>query len=178
MRHQYPSRRGNLSTVTNIDELLENNSRFAQAFDAGDLEAPPARKIAVVTCMDARIDVHAILGLGLGDAHVIRNAGGIVTEDVIRSLVLSQHLLGTEEIVVIQHTSCGLHQLPEQQVRAEITRDTGAEPRFALLGFDDLENSVRISVEKLSSEQLLPHRSVRGFVYDVQTGRISEVDRS
>ena len=164
--------------MTNTDELLANNSEFARTFDAGNLPAPPARKLAVVTCMDARIDVYAILGLGLGEAHVIRNAGGVVTDDVCRSLVLSQHLLGTEEVLVMQHTSCGLHGLPDDEVSAAIARDRGKEPPFPLLGFDDLEDSVRESVATLSAEPLLPHRSVRGFVYDVATGLVTEVDPS
>lgn len=129
-----------------------------------------------MSCQDARIDVHTVLGLGPGDAHVIRNAGGVVTPDVLRSLLLSQRLLGTEEIVVMQHTGCGLHELPEHEVRAEIARDAGEEPDFPLLGFDDLEESVRSSVRRLSSDPLLPHRSsVRGFVYDVGSGRVTEV---
>ena len=162
--------------MSEIDKLVENNAQYAQAFEAGELGAQPKRQVAVLTCMDARIDVHAILGLGLGDAHVIRNAGGVVTDDVVRSLLLSQRLLGTEEIVIIQHTSCGLHGLAEDEVRAEITRDTGAAPPFALLGFEDLEGSVRSSIDQLSSNALLPRRSsVRGFVYDVRTGALSEI---
>lgn len=160
------------------DELLDNNAEFVRTFDAGALAAPPVKKVAVVTCMDARIDVHAMLGLGLGDAHVIRNAGGVVTNDVLRSLLLSQRLLGTEEILVIQHTSCGLHGLDEDAVRAEIARDTGNEPSFPFLGFEDLEDSVRTSIDKLSADPLLPHgSSARGFVYDVRTGRLTEVTR-
>lgn len=158
-----------------IDELLANNSEFVRTFKAGELVAEPAKGLAVVACMDARIDLHAILGLGLGDAHVIRNAGGVVTDDVLRSLVLSQHLLGTKEIVVIQHTSCGLHELVDEEVSAEIAKERGTEPHFALLGFNDLEESVRTSIQKLSDEPLLSHRSVRGFVYDVNTGQLSEV---
>lgn len=175
MSHGPLGSRGNLSAVAITDELLDNNSEFARTFQAGELGAEPAKKVAVVACMDARIDLHAILGLGLGDAHVIRNAGGVVTDDVLRSLVLSQHLLGTEEIVVIQHTSCGLHELVDEEVSAEIAKERGTEPHFALLGFDDLEASVRTSIARLSGEPLLSHRSVRGFVYDVTTGRLSEV---
>jgi carbonic anhydrase len=161
--------------VSVTDKLVENNAAFAETFDAGGLGSEPAMKVAVVACMDARIDVHAVLGLGLGDAHVIRNAGGVVTNDVLRSLLLSQRLLGTEEIVVMQHTSCGLHELPEDEVRAEIAQDAGHEPPFPLLGFDDLEASVRRSIGRLSNDPLLPSRSVRGFVYDVQSGRLTEV---
>ena len=158
------------------DELLENNAAFAQTFEAGEIGPEPAKKVAVVACMDARIDVHAILGLGLGDAHVIRNAGGVVTDDVLRSLLLSQRLLGTEEIVVMQHTGCGLHQLSEAEVRAEIARDAGKEPDFPLLGFADLEESVGRSLERLATDPLLPHRSsIRGFVYDVRSGRVTEI---
>ena len=162
--------------MTVTDELLQNNAEFARTFDAGALAAPPVKKVAIVTCMDARIDVHALLGLGLGDAHVIRNAGGVVTDDVLRSLLLSQRLLGTEEVLVIQHTSCGLHGLAEDEVRAELVRDTGTEPEFPLLGFEDLEDSVRTSIGKLASDPLLPHgSSTRGFVYDVGSGRLTEV---
>ncbi|MFN2588771.1 MAG: beta-class carbonic anhydrase [Actinomycetota bacterium] len=158
------------------DELVGNNAAFAQSFQAASLGPEPVKKVTVVSCMDARIDVHAVLGLRPGDAHVIRNAGGVVTDDVVRSLVLSQRLLGTEEIVVMQHTECGLQELPEDEVRVEIARDTGIEPDFPLLGFDDLEGSVRRSIGRLSSDPLLPHRSsVRGFVYDVRSGRVTEV---
>ena len=158
------------------DELLENNAAFARTFDAAALGAEPTKKVAVVSCMDARIDVHAVLGLGLGEAHVIRNAGGVVTDDVLRSLLLSQRLLGTEEVIVMQHTGCGLQELPEEEVRAEIARDVGREPDFPLLGFDDLRDNVRRSIERLSTDPLLPNRSsVRGFVYDVSSGRVTEV---
>lgn len=159
------------------DELLRNNAAFAQTFRAGETGAEPTKKVAVVACMDARIDVHAIFGLGLGDAHVIRNAGGIVTDDVLRSLLLSQCLLGSEEIIVVQHTECGLHGLAEDEVRARIARETGREPDFPLLSFDDLEGSVRHSLHRLANEPLLPNRSsIRGFVYDVHSGRVTEVE--
>ena len=163
-------------TMSATDELRDNNAAFAQNLDAGESGPEPKKKIAVVACMDARIDVHAILGLSLGDAHVIRNAGGVVTDDVLRSLLLSQRLLGTEEILVMQHTGCGLHGLPEAEVRAEIARDAGKAPDFPLLGFDDLEESVRHSVSQLAADPLLPHRSsIRGFIYDVRSGRATEV---
>jgi carbonic anhydrase len=163
--------------ISATDELLENNAVFARTFDAAALGAEPAKKVAVVSCMDARIDVHAALGLGLGDAHVIRNAGGVVTDDVLRSLILSQRLLGTEEIIVMQHTGCGLQGLPEEKLRAEIAREVGREPHFAMLGFNDVRESVRRSVNRLSTDPFLPHRSsVRGFVYEVSSGRVTEVD--
>jgi carbonic anhydrase len=159
-----------------IDELLQRNAAYADSFTKGDLALPPARKLAVVACMDARLDVHKILGLDEGDAHVIRNAGGVVTDDAIRSLVLSQRLLGTEEIVLIHHTDCGMLTFTDDEVKAQILADTGLRPPFALEAFGNLEDDVRQSIARIEASPFLPHKDqVRGFVYDVRTGLLAEV---
>lgn len=158
------------------DELLRNNARYAESFRAGGLPAPPALGVAVVACMDARLDVHKILGLREGDAHVIRNAGGVITEDAIRSLVISQRLLGTREILLIHHTGCGMLNLREEEVKEDIRRETGIRPPFSLEAFEDLEEDVRESVARIKASPFIPHKeSVRGFVYDVETGKLREV---
>ncbi len=158
------------------DELLRNNDAYARAFDKGQLPLPPAKKLAVVACMDARLHVSKILGLNEGDAHVIRNAGGAVTEDAIRSLAISQRLLGTEEIVLIHHTDCGMLTFKDEEVRAQIQKDVGIRPSFALEAFSDLEEDVRQSVERIKASPFIPHKDrIRGFVYDVQTGHLNEV---
>ena len=137
---------------------------------------PPAKKVAVVACMDARIETGRLLGLEEGDAHVIRNAGGVVTDDVIRSLAISQRLLGTTEVVLIHHTDCGMLTFTDDAVKADIERDTGVRPPFALEAFPDLEDDVRQSIRRIQASPFLPHKdSVRGFVYDVKTGRLNEV---
>jgi carbonic anhydrase len=162
--------------VSATDDLLAGNARYAEQFDLADLPAPPARHVTVVVCMDARIDIYRVLGLQPGDAHVLRNAGGIVTEDVVRSLALSQRLLGTEEVLVVQHTRCGLHGLDGAAFLADVEADTGTRPDFDPGGFDDLDASVRASLERLRSEPALPQRDrIRGFVYDVATGQLREV---
>lgn len=154
-----------------IDEVLSN-----VAPGPSGLPAPPARHLAVLTCMDARIDVYRLLGLQPGDAHVVRNAGGIVTDDALRSLLVSQHLLGTRAIMVIQHTTCGMIDLPEDQVRARIEDEIGQEIPFQLGAFSDLEANVAISVATLRDSVLLPHRDeVRGFIFDVSSGALTEV---
>lgn len=159
-----------------IDGCLERAERYASRFDKGDLAPAPAREIAVVTCMDARLDPAALLGLEEGDAHVIRNAGGIVTEDVLRSLSLSQCVLGTREVMVIQHTLCGLLASSDEILADAIERAAGVRPSFALESFEDLEAEVRGSVARLRESPLLPHRdAIRGFVYEVETGRLREV---
>jgi carbonic anhydrase len=159
-----------------IDEVLRSNAAFAAGYTVGSMAAAPDRRIAVLTCMDARLDVLRMLGLRVGDAHVLRNAGGVVTEDGIRSLMLSQRLLGTREVMVIQHTGCGLLGLSEKELTEEIERETGTRLPFALGGFDDLEESVRSSVARIRATPLLPHREhVRGFIYDIGTGRLAEV---
>jgi carbonic anhydrase len=170
-------RRGDkLAPVSAIDDLLANNARFAEGFDRGGRPAAPARRLAVVACMDARIDVHAILGLDEGEAHVIRNAGGAVTDDVIRSLVISQRLLGTEEIMLVHHTGCGMTGFRDDELRAEIERDVGIRPPWAAEAFADVEQDVRQSLARIHASPFIPRKgSVRGFVYDVDSGRLREV---
>ncbi|MDE0512357.1 MAG: carbonic anhydrase [Gammaproteobacteria bacterium] len=159
-----------------IDDLLLNNARYADNFDKGELPAPPARKLAVVACMDARLDPHRILGLEEGDAHVIRNAGGVVSDDVIRSLVISQRLLGTREIMLIQHTDCGMLTFRDDDVKDEIESDTGLRPAFALEAFKDLDQNVRQSMARIRVNPFIPHKDrLRGFIYDCATGRLDEV---
>jgi len=162
--------------VSTTDELLANNADHAATFDQADLPKPPARKVAVLTCMDARIDPAALLGLRLGDAHVIRNAGGIVTDAEIRSLVFSQVALGTEEIVVIHHTDCGLLSVDDDEFRRQVQAATGFRPPWSPGCFTDLDEDVRTSLASLRASPYLPHKgSIRGFVYDVRTGRLREV---
>ena len=158
------------------DDLLKNNEEYARDFDKGDLPLPPAKGVAVVACMDARLDVHKMLGLGEGDAHVIRNAGGVITDDEIRSLVISQRLLGTTEIILIHHTGCGMLTFTDEEVSDQIEADVGIRPPFALESFPDLDRNVRDSIEKLTTNPFIPNKdSVRGFVYEVETGRLREV---
>ena len=159
-----------------IDELLQNNARYAENFDKGELPAPPARNLAVVACMDARLDPHRILGLEEGEAHVIRNAGGVVGDDVIRSLVISQRLLGTREIMLIQHTDCGMLTFRDDDVKDAIEADTGLRPAFALEAFRDLEANVRQSMARIRVNPFILHKDqLRGFIYDCATGRLNEV---
>ena len=158
------------------DDLVRNNESYARGFKKGDLPLPPAKKVAVLACMDARLDVHRILGLEEGDAHVIRNAGGVATDDAIRSLVISQRLLGTKEIVLIHHTDCGMLTFTDDQVKKQIEADTGIRPAFALEAFGDLEADVRQSIARIKASPFVPNKSsVRGFVYDVRSGRLEEV---
>lgn len=158
------------------DDLLANNAGYADGFDAAGLPAPPSRQVAVVTCMDARLDVYRLLGLAPGEAHVIRNAGGVVTEDVIRSLVISQRLLNTREIMIVHHTKCGMQSFHDDDVKADIEAETGVRPPFALEAFPELEGDVRQSMERIRVNPFIPHKEVvRGFVYDVDSGRLSEV---
>jgi len=158
------------------EEFLAANRRYAQNFDKGDKALPPARRVAVVACMDARIETGRLLGLEEGDAHVIRNAGGVVTDDVIRSLAISQRLLGTTEIVLIHHTDCGMLTFSDDAVKADIERETGLRPPFALEAFSDLEEDVRQSIRRIEASPYIPSRDkVRGFVYDVRSGRLNEV---
>ncbi len=162
--------------MTSVDELLENNRFYAEAFGNADLPARPAKKVAVLACMDARMDVHKILGLQEGDAHVIRNAGGAATDDAIRSLLVSQRLLGTEEIVVIHHTDCGMGKVDEEELKREIERDAGASPPFELYAFASLEEHLRRSVVAIRDSPFIPRHNVRGFIYDVETGTLGEVE--
>ena len=158
------------------DELLRNNEAYAAPFGQGDLPRPPAKGVAVVACMDARLHVSKILGLEIGDAHVIRNAGGVVTEDVIRSLVISQRLLGTREIILIHHTDCGMLTFTDDEQKGKIQADLGIKPPFALEAFPNLEEDVRQSIARIKASPFIPQKdSVRGFVYDVKTGRLREV---
>jgi carbonic anhydrase len=159
------------------DELLASNQRYAEAFN-GALPLPPARGVAVVACMDARLNVCALTGLGEGEAHVIRNAGGVVTDDVIRSLAISQRLLGTREIVLIHHTECGMLTFTDDEFKAAIQEDTGIKPPWAAEAFGDLDTDIRQSMARIKASPFVPHRdAVRGFVFDVATGRLSEVGR-
>jgi carbonic anhydrase len=161
--------------MTVTDDLLANNARYAESF-SGPLPLPPAKQVAVLACMDARIDVYRVLGLAEGDAHVIRNAGGVVTDDEIRSLAISQRLLGTKEIVLIHHTDCGMLTFTDEDLLGAIERDTGVRPTWSCESFTDLERDVRDSIQRILDSPFIPEkRSVRGFVFDVATGRLTEV---
>jgi carbonic anhydrase len=158
------------------DELLRNNERYAADFDKGDLALPPARKVAVVACMDARLVPARVLGLEEGDAHVIANAGGVITDDEIRSLAISQNLLGTEEIMLIHHTDCGMLTFTDEQFKDQLEQATGEAPAWSAEAFSDLEGDVRQSIERVRSSPFIPNKdSIRGFVYEVETGRLREV---
>jgi carbonic anhydrase len=162
--------------LTATDELLQNNETYAASFDKADLPLPPGRKVAVVACMDARLNVYGVLGLTEGDAHVIRNAGGVVTDDAIRSLAISQRLLGTEEIILIHHTGCGMLTFTDDDFRAAIEQDTGIKPEWAAESFPDLEADVRQSIARVKASPFISRKdSVRGFVYEVETGKLREV---
>jgi carbonic anhydrase len=158
------------------DELLEAAGRYAAGFDKGELPLPPARHVAIVACMDARLNVYGLLGLTEGDAHVIRNAGGVVTQDELRSLAISQRLLGTTEIVLIHHTDCGMLTFTDDGFRREIEAETGIKPTWAAEAFTDLDDDVRQNIGRIKAESSIPHKdSVRGFVYDVKSGELREV---
>jgi carbonic anhydrase len=158
------------------DELLANHERYAASFDKGDLPMPPAKKVAVVACMDARLMLSRVLGLEEGDAHVIRNAGGVVTDDAIRSLAISQRLLGTEEIILVHHTDCGMLTFTDDEFKRSIQNDVGIKPHWSAETFADLEEDVRQSIARIKASPFIPKKdSVRGFVYDVETGSLSEV---
>lgn len=162
--------------MTEIDEVLANSASYASSFRAGDLTASPGRKLAVVACADARIDVHRILGLKEGDAHVIRNAGGVITDDVIRSLIISQRLLGTREVMLIQHTDCGMLKFRDDDFKDAIEAETGLRPAFALEAFANLDQNVRQSMARIHASPFIPHKDqIRGFIYDCTSGKITEV---
>jgi len=162
--------------MSSTDEVLANNEGYAASFDKADLPLPPARKMAVVACMDARLSVYGALGLQEGDAHVIRNAGGVVSDDVIRSLAISQRLLGTEEIVLIHHTDCGMLTFTDDEFKASIEKDTGIRPGWAAEAFPDLDGDVRQSIARIKASPFIPNKSaIRGFVYEVESGRLREV---
>lgn len=157
------------------DELLRNNEAYAASF-SGPLPLPPAKQVAVVACMDARINVYGVLGLAEGEAHVIRNAGGVITEDEIRSLTISQRLLGTREIILIHHTDCGMVTFTDDGFKADIEKDTGIKPAWESEAFPDAEADVRQSINRIKASPFIPLKdSVRGFVFDVATGRLNEV---
>jgi carbonic anhydrase len=158
------------------DQLLENAQRYAASFDKGGLPLPPAKHVAVVACMDARLNPYGLLGLSEGDAHVIRNAGGVITQDELRSLAISQRLLGTEEIVLIHHTDCGMLTFTDDAFKQQILDDTGIKPTWAAEAFTDLDTDVRQSIARIRAEPSIPRKdSVRGFVYDVTDGTLREV---
>jgi len=162
--------------MTVIDELLRNNEKYASTFDKVGLSIPPGKHVAVVTCMDARLSPYVMLGLHEGEAHIIRNAGGVITDDEIRSLVISQRLLGTQEIMLIQHTDCGMLTFSDDEVKQQIQDDVGIKPHFALESFSDLDENVRQSIARIKSSPFLPNKeNVRGFVYEVETGGLREV---
>ena len=162
--------------MTVTDELLTNADRYASSFDKGDLPLPPAKHIAIVACMDARLNVYGLLGLSEGDAHIIRNAGGIVTQDELRSLAISQRLLGTKEIVLIHHTDCGMLTFTDDAFRHAIEAETGVKPTWAAEAFTDLDADVRQNIARIKAETSIPVKdSVRGFVYDVVSGKLREV---
>jgi len=164
------------TAVTVTDDLLVNAAGYADGFERGDLPMPPAKGVAVLACMDARLNVYGLLGLEEGDAHVIRNAGGVVTDDEIRSLAISQRLLGTTEVILIHHTDCGMLTFTDDEFRGQVLKDTGIKPEWAAECFDDLEGDVRQSIARIKASPFIPHKeSVRGFVYDVHTGRLDEV---
>ena len=159
-----------------IDTYLGNNSKYAADFSKGDLPIAPAGKIAIVACMDARLDTGALLDLEVGDAHVIRNAGGVVTDDVIRSLTISQRLLGTREIMLIHHTDCGMLKFTDDELKEAIRKDTGIRPSFAMDAFSDLEDDIGQSIARIKASPFVVHKdAIRGFVYEVETGILREV---
>ena len=171
-----PLKKASFRAVSTTDELLRNNERYANSFDKGDLPMPPAKQIAIVTCMDARLSPYVMLGLSEGDAHVIRNAGGVITDDEIRSLLISQRLLGTREVMLIHHTDCGMLTFSEEEVKDQIQEEVGIKPPFSLESFTDLEENVRQSIRRIETSPFIPHKdSVRGFIYEVETGRLREV---
>jgi carbonic anhydrase len=158
------------------DQLLSNNEAYALSFDKGQLPLPPAKKVAVVACMDARLNVYGALGLEEGDAHVIRNAGGVVTDDEIRSLAISQRLLGTQEIILIHHTDCGMLTFTDDDFKHSIEQETGIKPEWAAEAFSNLEDDVRQSIARIKASPFIPLKdSIRGFVYEVESGRLREV---
>jgi carbonic anhydrase len=162
--------------MTVTDDLLANAERYADRFDRGSLPMPPAKRVAVLACMDARINPYGLLGLHEGDAHVIRNAGGAVTDDAIRSLAISQRLLGTEEVILIHHSDCGMLTFKDDDFRRQIQQETGIRPQWAAEAFDDPEEDVRQSIARIKASPFIPIKEhVRGFVYHVESGRLTEV---
>ena len=161
--------------MTVTDEYLANNARYAEGF-SGPLPMPPSKQIAIVACMDARLNVYGLLGLGNGEAHVIRNAGGVITDDEIRSLAISQRLLGTREIMLIHHTDCGMLTFTDDAFKRSIQDETGVKPAWGAESFADLDEDVRQSIARIKASPFVPHKdAIRGFVFDVATGRLNEV---
>jgi carbonic anhydrase len=161
--------------MSTTDELLDNARTYARGFDRGHLPAAPAKKVAVVACMDARLDVHRILGLDEGDAHVIRNAGGVVTDEEIRSLAISQHELGTEEIILIHHTNCGMLTFTDDEFAGKLEAETGLQPAWSAHAFADLDSDLREQAGRIKESPFIPRKNVRAFVYDVEDGSLREV---
>ena len=158
------------------DDLLRNAEEYAASFDKGELPMPPAKQVAVVACMDARLIPTRVLGLEEGDAHVIRNAGGVVTDDEIRSLAISQRLLGTKEIILLHHTDCGMLTFTDDEFKRSVQEDTGIKPEWAVEAFTDVDEDVRQSIARIKASPFVPHKdAVRGFVFDVATGKLNEV---
>jgi carbonic anhydrase len=162
--------------MTVTDTLVANSESYAADFDKGDLPLPPGKKVAVLACMDARLNPYGVLGLAEGDAHVIRNAGGVVSDDAIRSLAISQNLLGTEEIVLIHHTDCGMLTFTDDELADKLEGETGERPEWSAQAFGDLEGDVRAGIERIKASPFIPRTdSVRGFVYEVESGSLREV---
>jgi len=171
-----PVLRRGAATMSATEEALKNNEAYAASFDKGGLPMPPAKHLAVLACMDARLHVSKILGLEIGDAHIIRNAGGVATDDAIQSLVISQRLLGTSEIILIHHTDCGMLTFSDDAVKRQIQDEVGIKPEFALEAFADLDEDVRQSINRIKASPFIPHKdNVRGFVYSVETGQLRQV---
>ena len=161
--------------MTATDESLANNARYAETF-SGPLPMPPSAHLAVVACMDARLNVYGMLGLGDGEAHVIRNAGGVITDDEIRSLAISQRLLGTREIMLIHHTDCGMLTFTDDAFKRSIQDETGIKPSWGAEAFPDLDEDVRHSIARIKASPFVPHTdAIRGFIFDVATGKLNEV---
>jgi len=159
-----------------IDELVANATSYSDSFDSGDLPLPPAKRVAIVACMDARLNPYGLLGLHEGDAHVIRNAGGVITDDEIRSLAISQRLLGTDEVMLIHHTDCGMLTFGDDAFRRQVQDETGIKPEWAAETFSDLDEDVRQSIARIKASPFVPKKdNVRGFVYEVETGNLREV---
>jgi carbonic anhydrase len=164
--------------MSQTDQLIDNAKAYAQRFDKGDLPLPPGKRVAVLACMDARLNPYVILGLEEGDAHVIRNAGGVVSEDAIRSLAISQNLLGTEEIVLIHHTDCGMLTFTDEEFADKLEAETGERPGWSAQAFSDLGTDIRDGIERIKASAFIPHTDkVRGFVFEVETGELHEVSR-
>ena len=162
--------------MSTTDELLQKAESYAGSFEQGDLPLPPGRKVAILACMDARLNPYGLLGLSEGDAHVIRNAGGVVSDDAIRSLAISQNLLGTEEIMLIHHTDCGMLTFTDDELAEKLEGETGHRPEWRALAFSDLEQDVRGGIERIRSSPFIPRTDrVRGFIYEVETGGLREV---